>query len=171
MTKSARFERPLLFILLACLAGAMPPARADDKTYTEIPLAQVPRGVVQAVQKKFPDAQPQSASRGIEDNKPFFDVFIKVKGQSIWVTCDSQGTILTIDREIAAKDLPKPIAAAFQKKYPKAAIRLVNEITEDNYTTYDIAITFNSKRLIAIFAADGRFLEELDDDEPALPSK
>jgi hypothetical protein len=152
---------------IVCLVGALAHAGiADDKNYTEIPLAQVPRLVVQAVTKKFPDAQPQSASRGLEDNKPFFDVYIKVKGQNIWVTCDSQGAILTIDREIASNDLPKPVATAFAKKYPKAAVRMVNEITEDNYATYDIAITLNSKPLIAIFAADGKFVEELDDDEP-----
>src|SRR5687768_7114163 len=97
---------PIVF-LVGSLAHA---GIADDKSYTEIPLAQVPRLVVLAVTKKFPDAQPQSASRGIEDNKPFFDVYIKVKGQNIWVTCDAQGAILTIDREIAAKDLPKPVA-------------------------------------------------------------
>ena len=171
MFKSARFARLLVLSLLACFSGVIAPARGDDKNYTEIPLAQIPKPVVQAVQKKFPDAQPQSASRGIEENKAYFDVYIKVKGQNIWVTCNSQGTILTIDREITAKDLPKPVAMAFQKKYPKAAIRMVNEVTEDTYSTYDIAITFNSKPLIAIFAADGKFLEEMDDDEPAPASK
>jgi hypothetical protein len=153
--------------LLAVLTQA---AFAED-AYNDIPLSQVPRAVVQAVQKKFPDAQPQSASRGIEKNKPYFDVYIKVKGQNIWVTCDSQGAILAIDREITAKDLPKPVAAAFAKKYPKAEIRMVNEITEDNYSTYDIAITVSGKPLVAVFAADGNFLEELDDDEPAPASK
>jgi hypothetical protein len=171
MTKAAHFVRPLLLALLACLADATAPAHADDKNYAEIPLAQVPKPVVQAIQKKFPDAQPQSASRGVEENKPYFDVYIKVKGQNIWVTCDAQGAILTIDREITAKDLPKPVAAAFAKKYPKAEIRMVNEVTEDNYSTYDIAITVSGKPLIAIFAADGKFLEQLDDDEPAPVTK
>ena len=171
MTKSARFARPLVLALLACFSGVIAPAQGDDKNYTDIPLAQVPRPVIQAVQKKFPDAQPQSASRGIEENKPYFDVYIKVKGQNIWVTCNPQGAILTIDREIVAKDLPKPVATAFAKKYPKAAIRMVNEVTEDNYSTYDIAITLNNKPLVAIFAADGKFLEELEDDEPAPASK
>ena len=69
-------------------------ANAADDSYADIPLAQVPRAVAQAVMKKFPDAQPQSASKGIEDNKPFYDVFIKVKAQKIWVTCDERGAIL-----------------------------------------------------------------------------
>jgi hypothetical protein len=154
-----------------CLLASFATADNGDDGYVEIPLAQVPRPVVQAVQKKFPDAQPQSASRGVEENKPYFDVHIKAKGQNIWVTCDAQGAILTIDREIAAKDLPKPVAAAFAKKYPKAAIRMVNEITEDNYATYDVAVTVSGKPLVAVFAADGKFLEELDDDEPAPASK
>ena len=157
--------RLFLFELLAVCAGAMVGGSAADDTYVEIPLNQIPKPVAQAVMKKFPEAQPQSASRGIEENKPFYDVFIKVKAQNIWVTCNERGSILTIDRELAAKDLPKPVAAALQKKYPKAAIRMVNEITEDNSAVFDVAITFNNKPLIAIFSADGRLLEEAEDEE------
>jgi hypothetical protein len=167
MTQPAFRMHTLLFGILAVIAGLLSSANAADDSYADIPLAQIPRAVAQAVMKKFPDAQPQSASKGIEDNKPFYDVFIKAKGQKIWVTCNEQGLIETIDREITVKDLPKPVAVAFQKKYPKAAIRLVNEITEGSTAVYDIAITINKKLLIATFSADGGFLEELEDDEPA----
>jgi hypothetical protein len=159
----------LIWSWLGCLAAFTGICGADE-TYIEIPLNEVPKPVAQAVAKKFPDAQPQSASRGIEEGKAFYDIFVKVKAQKIWVTCDQQGAILTIDREIAAKDLPKPVAAALQKKYPKAAIRLVNEITEDKTSSYDLAITVNNKPLIAIFAADGQFLEELEDEEASPPA-
>ena len=62
--------------------------------------------------------------------------------------------------------MPKPVAAAIQKRYPKAAVRLVNEITEGGSPTYDIAITFNNKKLIVTFSPAGELLEESDDQEP-----
>ena len=120
---------------------------------------------METVKRKFPDARPQSASRGIEDNKPFYDVFIKVREQNIWVTCDATGTVLVVDREIAPRELPKPVSESLLRRYPKAVIRGVNEITEGNETSYDVAITWSKKKLIAIFQASGQFVEDMDDDE------
>jgi hypothetical protein len=160
-----RFARASQCLVAAACLLMVSMAVADDSTM-DIPLTQVPKAVMDAVKKKFPEAKPQSASQGKEENnQPFYDVFIHVKSQKIWVTCDSQGKILVIDREITLKDLPQPVADALHKRYPKATIRLVNEIADDGSTSYDIAVTFNKKSLIAVFAASGQFVEQLDDEE------
>src|SRR5439155_3997205 len=138
---------------------------ADDGP-TEIPLTQVPKAVMETVKKKFPDAKPESATKGLDGNQPFYDVQIKVKSRNVWITCDTLGTILVIDREIAFQELPKPVAGAVSKKYPKAAIRGVNEIVEGSDAVYDLALTFQGKKLIAIFEASGKFVEESEDDGP-----
>ena len=138
---------------------------ADD--YQPLPLNQVPKAVRDAVMKRFPDAKPQEAHQGTDETKkPFIDVHVLVKNQKVWVTCDVDGTIRTVDRELALSEVPKAVAAALQKRYPKAAVRLVNEITEGSSPTYDIALTFNKKKLVASFSAVGEWLEESEDDEP-----
>jgi hypothetical protein len=138
---------------------------ADD--YQPLPLNQVPKAVRDAVMKRFPDAKPQEAHQGTDENKkPYFDVHVLVKNQKVWVTCEVDGTIRTVDREIALSEVPKAVAAAVQKRYPKAAVRLVNEITEGSAPTYDVALTFNKKKLVASFSAAGEWLEESEDDEP-----
>src|SRR5204863_4441511 len=124
MSRFACLGRLIAGLSIVALVAAA--AAADDP----LPLNQVPKVVRDAVMKRFPEAKPQSATQGIEDNKPYIDVVILVKTQKIWVTCDPDGTIRVIDREITVEDLPQPVAAALQKKYPKATIRLVNEITE-----------------------------------------
>ena len=149
------------FVLLSLVGAAI----ASDEPQA-LPLNQVPKAVRDAVMKRFPEAKPQSAAQGTEDNKPYIDVVILVNTQRIWVTCDPDGTIRVVDREITVKELPQQVSTALNKKYPKATIRLVNEITEDSAPVYDIAITINKKQLIATFAASGEFLEELEDDEP-----
>lgn len=138
---------------------------AQDPEPKPLDLNLVPKAVMNAVVKKYPDAKPQSAVQGVEDNKPFIDVHILVQGRKIWVTCDPSGAIQMIDREITVKELPAAVAAAFNKKYPQATVRLVNEIAEGSAPTYDIAITFQKKPVIAVFAASGEFLEELPDQE------
>jgi hypothetical protein len=153
--------RVLACIVLLLVAGAA--IAADD--YQPLPLNQVPKAVRDAVMKRFPDAKPQDAHRGMADNKPYFDVHVLVKNQKVWVTCETDGAIRTVDREITLQEVPKPVAAAIQKRYPKAAVRLVNEITEDNSPMYDIAITFNNKKLIVTFSPAGEWLEESNDEQ------
>jgi hypothetical protein len=149
---------------ILCLSTAVATAAslADDTQPQPLPLNQVPKAVMDAVLKKFPDAKPQTAAQGVEENKLYIDVHILVKTQKVWVTCDPNGTIRVIDREIALKDLPPPVTAALSKKYPQATIRLVNEIAEGGTPVYDIALTFRKKPLIAVFEASGEFVEGVD---------
>lgn len=154
-----------------CLLSFATGLRADDG-FTEIPLAQVPKTVLDVVKKKFPDAKLQSASRGVDEGKPFYDVFIVVKAHNVWVTCTPQGAILEIDRELSPGEIPQPVLAALNKKYPKAAIRGVNELTENNVVNYDIALSFGPKKLVVLFKANGKVVDELDEEaEPATGTK
>ncbi len=147
-------------VLVSAASAAM---AADD--YQPLALNQVPKVVRDAVMKRFPDAKPQEAHQGVDDNKkPFIDVHVLVKNQKVWVTCELDGSIRTVDREISLSEAPKVITAAIQKRYPKAAVRLVNEITEGSTPTYDVGLTFNKKKLIATFSAAGEWLEEVDDE-------
>lgn len=150
---------------VAALGVALAVSLAQDPEPKPLDLNLVPKAVMNAVMKKYPDAKPQSAVQGVENNKPFIDVHILAQGRKIWVTCDPSGGIQMIDREITVKELPAAVAAAFNKKYPQATVRLVNEIAEGSAPTYDIAITFQKKPVIAVFAASGEFLEELPDQE------
>jgi hypothetical protein len=147
------------------LVAAAASGFADDSEPQPLPLNQVPKAVVTAVMAKYPTAKPQTAAQGVEDNRPYIDVHILVNNQKIWLTCDPKGPIRVIDREITLKDLPAAVTAALHKKYPQAKVRLVNEITAEGPPAYDIAVTFQKKPLIGVFAASGEFLDEMEDEE------
>src|SRR5260370_210881 len=76
--------------------------------------------VKEAVKAKFPDAELVSADKETDKGKVAYEVAIKNKGQKIEVTVSEEGKIISIEKEIAVKDLPKVVAEAFEKKYPKA---------------------------------------------------
>ena len=153
-----------LCYLCCLLLTASAFVRADD-TYQPLPLNQVPKAVRDAVLKKFPDAKPQDAHQGIDENKkPYIDVHILAGSRKVWITCEPSGAIRTIDREITLQELPSAVAAALQRKYPKTTVRLVNEIIEGPSPVYDVALTANKKPLIATFSSTGEFLSENDDD-------
>jgi hypothetical protein len=152
-------------LILTMMLGTAAVCLADNSEAQPLPLQQVPQAVMKAVLTKFPAAKPQSAAQGVEGNQPYIDVHILVNNQKIWVTCNPSGKINVIDREITLKELPAAVTAALNKKYPQAKVRLVNEITDEGQPTYDIAVTFQKKAVIGVFAANGEFLEEMEDDE------
>jgi hypothetical protein len=153
------------WLILVAVALTVTASFADDSEPQPLPLNQVPKAVMNAVLAKFPAAKPQSAALGAEDNRPFVDVHILLNNQKIWITCDPKGPIRIIDREITLKNLPAAVTAALNKKYPQAKIRLLNEITAEGPPTYEIAVTFQKKPVIGVFAANGEFLEEMEDKE------
>ena len=132
---------------------------ADDKE-EEIPLDKVPKAVLTAVKKKFPDAKLQGAAKQTEDALVFYEVFIKHKGHEIYVVCEPEGKIVEIDREISVKDLPKPVAEALKKSYAKANIVAVEEVTEDDEITYAVILKQKKKTLHVVFDPKGKVLEE-----------
>src|SRR4051794_23056442 len=104
-----------MFGLLLVVSLITATSHADDGA-AEIPLTQVPKAVMEAVKKKFPEATPESASKSADGGRPLYDVQVKLKARQAWVTCDTQGNILIVDREISFQELPKAVAGAVTKK-------------------------------------------------------
>jgi uncharacterized membrane protein YkoI len=134
-------------------------ARADEE---KVELAKLPKAVTDAVKAKFPDAKLVSAEKEKEDGKTVYEVAIKNKEQNIEVTLTPDGKIVSIEKEIAAKDLPKAVAEALEKKYPKATIKKVEEIIKDDkLVKYEaLIVTADKKKLEVCFDPSGKFLEE-----------
>ena len=144
--------------LLVCLVvGSL--ARADEE---KLPLDKLPAKVKEAVKAKFPDAELVSAEKEKEDGKIVFEVAIKNKGQNIEVTLTEEGKIVSIEKEITVKQLPPAVAEAFEKKYPKATVAKVEEVSEGEKTKFELLITVGGKKLEVTFDPQGKFLEEED---------
>src|SRR5260221_1073112 len=103
------FQNGLCVVAMIGVLLASSTARADEE---KVPLDKLPKAVVDAVKAKFPDAKLVSAEKELEDGKPVYEVAIKDKDQNIEVTVTPEGKIILIEKEIAAKDLPKAVAEA-----------------------------------------------------------
>jgi uncharacterized membrane protein YkoI len=145
------------FVVLAGLTLSTA-SHADEE---KIDLDKLPAKVKDAVKKEFKDAELVSASKENEDDKIVFEVQIKVKGQIIEVTCTDDGKIVSIEKEIAAKLLPKAVTDALNEKYPKAVIKKAEEVTEQGKTNYEVLITTADKKTLEItYDKDGKVLEK-----------
>ena len=132
---------------------------ADEE---KIPLDKLPAKVKEAIKAKFPDAELVSAEKDTEKGKVSYEVIIKNKGKELEVILTEDGKITALERVIDAKDLPKAVAEAFEKKYPKATIKKVEEVTKGEKVSYELEITVGDKKLEVTFDSEGKFLEEED---------
>jgi Peptidase propeptide and YPEB domain/Putative beta-lactamase-inhibitor-like, PepSY-like len=99
--------------------------RADEE---KTPLDKVPAAALQAVKKRFPDAQISGASKETENGKTVYEVTLKDKGRTVEVTATAEGTLLTIEREIPMKEVPEVVKKAFDAKSADAKVQSIEEV-------------------------------------------
>jgi hypothetical protein len=149
-----------LGLALLALVG-LSALRADEGKEEKIPLDKLPKAVVDAVKAKFEGAELVSAEKEKEDGKEVFEVAIKHKGQNIEVTLTPEGKIVSVEKEIAVKDLPKEVSEALDAKYPKATIKKLEEVTEGDKLTYEaLLVTADKKTVEAVFDPKGKLVKE-----------
>jgi hypothetical protein len=132
--------------------------RADEE---KVPLDKLPKAVTDAVKAKFDGCELVSAEKEKEDGKEVFEVSIKHKGHTIEVTLTPEGKIVSVEKEIEAKEAPKAVTAALDAKYPKATIKKVEEVVENEKTTYEfLIVTAEKKTLEVVFDPEGKVVKE-----------
>jgi hypothetical protein len=125
--------------------------RADEK---KVELEKVPKAVKDAVKKRFPKGEMKEASTEKDkDGKAVYEVTVKEGGKNIDVTLTPDGTIVTIEKEIAAKDLPKVVTEGLEKKYPKATYKFVEEFIKveagkETLAYYEVLLVTTDKKTL-----------------------
>ena len=143
----------------AALAGAM--ARADEEKEEKVPLDKVPKAVIDAVKAKFDGAELVGAEKEKEDGKIVYEINLKHKGQKIEVTVTPEGKIVSIEKTIAIKDLPKVVTEAIDKKYPGATIKVAEEVTEKGKMNYEVQlVTADKKKVEVVLDPSGKIVKE-----------
>ena len=154
--------RHLAMVAVAVFVLAAP-VRADEE---KVPLDKVPKAVLEAAKKRFPKAEVVGASTEKVDDKTVYEIELKEAGKTIDVTLTPEGVITTIEQEIDAKNLPKPVAQALEKKYPKAAFKIVEAVyaVKDGKETlgyYEVELTTADKKVIEVqLFTDGKIKAE-----------
>jgi uncharacterized membrane protein YkoI len=135
--------------------------RADDDKEEKVPLDKVPEAVLKAVKAKFKGAELLSAQTEKEDGKTLYEINLKDKGHSVDVSLTADGEIVSIERTIDAKDLPKPVMDALNSKYPKAEFKTIEEVTEKGKTNYEVLLVTSEKKTFeVVFDKDGKIVKE-----------
>jgi uncharacterized membrane protein YkoI len=146
------------FVLLGTAA-----ARADEE---KVPLDKLPKAVTEAVKAKFPGAELVSAGKETENGQLLYEVALKHKGHKMDVTFKADGTLVSVEKEITAQDLPKAVAKTLADKYPKATFTKVEEETKDGKVTYEVVlVTAEKKTFEVVLSPDGKIVKEESKDK------
>lgn len=139
---------------------------ADEEN---VPIDKLPKTVTDAVKKRFPkgelvEAAKETTKDGAKE-KVEYEVTVKDGGAKIDVMLTPDGKITLIEKEIAAKDLPKAVTDALDAKYPKAAFKTVEEVIKvtdgkEDLDFYEVLLVTAEKKTFEVkLTAEGKITE------------
>jgi uncharacterized membrane protein YkoI len=137
----------------------------------EVPVDKVPRAVLAAIQQRFPGAKITGAAKDAEDGQVVYDIELTHQGHQYEVEIHENGTLLGIDKEITAKDLPRAVARALEIKFPRATLTEVIEVTrvkgkKETLKRYEVTVrTADGKEIEVTVSPDGKTVTVEDDKE------
>jgi len=147
--------------LCVCVGVAAGVAAQGDDKEENVPLDKVPEAVLKAVKAKFKDAELVGAQTEKDNGKLVYEINLKEKGKNIDVTLSPDGKIISIEKTLAAKDLPRPVTEAINSKYPKSEYQRVEEVTEGGKTNYEVLlVTADKKKIEILLDRDGKIVKE-----------
>ncbi|WP_297323895.1 PepSY domain-containing protein [Nitrosomonas sp.] len=137
-------------------------ANASEK---EVSKHQVPKVILEAFEKAYPNAQEVEFEKGMIEGKAVYEVEYKENGREYEILYDSDGAILQKEEAIDVKALPEPIIQAISKAYPKATIEDAEKVMnpDGTVTGYEVEIKTAGKKLELELDTYGKILKTEQD--------
>lgn len=120
---------------------------ADEERIT---LDKLPKAVVDAVKAKFPDAELTGAEKETNGDKVLYEVEFKTKGKNAEMLLTPEGKVVSVEKEIEAKELPKVVANVVEARFPKATVKKAEKETKNDAVTYQVRLETTDKKSAAL---------------------
>jgi uncharacterized membrane protein YkoI len=130
---------------------------------------QIPKNVMDGLKAKFPKPVIDKWTKEKEGEILIYDFEFKQGGQKFEADINEDGTIHNWEKAITIKDLPDAVRLAIDKKYSKANLQEIMQITtvingKDELEGYEIVLrTADKKNVEVTVAPDGKILEDSTD--------
>src|SRR5262245_44299894 len=137
-----------------------------------VPLDKIPKAVMDALLARFPKAKIDKCTKAKEGNDIVYDIEFKHEGRKCEADIKENGVFINYEKAIEAKDLPKAVREAIEKKYPKATLKEVMQETEvkgkdEKLSAYEIVLVTADKKDVEVrVAPDGKIIEDTETKKP-----
>src|SRR5262245_22463220 len=151
--------------VLAGLVLVATVSSAREKAKDRLDLSKIPNVLMDALKVKFPKPEVTKWTKEIEGGNVIYDIELKQEGRKCEAGTKEDGTILNFEKEIATRDLPAAVTKAVEKKYSKATLKEIMEITEvkgkvEKLEGYEVVLETASKKEVEVTRGrDGKILE------------
>jgi Putative beta-lactamase-inhibitor-like, PepSY-like len=153
--------------MLMCLG--MRDVRSQEEA---VPTNKIPKAVMDALLVKFPKAKIDKCTKAKEGGDLVYDIEFKQERRKCEADIKENGAYINYERAIEAKDLPKPVRQAIDKKYPKASLKEVMEETEvkgkdEKLSAYEVVLVTTDKKEEEVrVSPKGEILEDTGEKKP-----
>src|SRR5262245_49825740 len=138
-----------------------------------VPLDKIPKAVMDALLSKFPKAKIEKCTKAKEGGAVVYDIeFKQQSGRKGEADIKEDGTYINYEKEIDAKDLPKAVRDAIEKKYPKSTLKVIMEETEvkgkdEKLSAYEVVLVAADNREVEVrVSPEGKILEDTGAKKP-----
>ena len=90
--------------------------------------SKLPPKVADAVKARFPGATIVQVTKETENGEIVYDIEMTKNGKKHEMDCKEDGTLIDLQNEVPASELPAAAATAIKAKYPGSQIKEVGEI-------------------------------------------
>jgi len=117
----------------------------------------VPAPVLDAFEDAYPEAEITGMASLTEGGKVHFEIEGVDGGMSLKVLYVADGTFVAVEEGVAEEDLPEPVTAAIEARYPGSKIVKALSNTREGATTYLLKIYTGGRRVTLVLNPDGTF--------------
>lgn len=119
-------------IALASSSGAM-----QQKGEAKEVKVKTPPAIEKVFRAAYPTAVIKGTSKETEDGQTVYEVESVDKGRPRDLLYKADGTVIEIEEEIDAKDVPAAVTAAIKARYPKATLTKSEKLTKGQTIQYE----------------------------------
>jgi len=133
-------------------------ANASEK---ELKKDQVPKAVISAFEKAFPNAKELEFEEELFEGKTAYEVEYKRDGKEYEFLYSPEGVLIQKEEEIDVKTLPDPVIQAILKAHPKAKIKEAEKLMKPDGTVtgYEVEIKVAGKELELELDVNGKIMK------------
>ncbi len=151
--------KKLGWMFIALLAAAPLDGRANSEELKE---ADVPRPVLEAFKKEYPNGKATSYEREQEEKGVVYEIKLTADGKNLQVEFDAAGKLLEKEEVLLSlEEAPPAVKSAFQgSKYSGWTIKKVKHVMVPKPEGYSIGLFNGSAKVKLLFDAQGKLLKE-----------
>jgi hypothetical protein len=140
-------------------------ATAEGNRAQKVTAVDLPAAVSRAAQARFPGYQLVSAEKETEKTGVLYDLELRQQGRKYEMDVREDGTVVEVEKEVAAGDVPEAVRRAVTAKYPRGTIREVMEVNpvKDGKETpdhYEVTLTDGTRAREVEVSLDGAKVTE-----------